>query len=115
MAVDDDRLAEIAERLAPLGDVTHRKMFGGVGFWDRGDMFALMDAESRLYFKTDDQTRVRYVEAGAAQFMPQMKGREPMAMPYHEVPDEVWADDDVFEAWARDAIAVGHATSSKRR
>ena len=115
MAVDDERLAEIHERLAPLGDVASKKMFGGVGFWEGGDMFAVMDSASRLYFKTDAATSRRYLDAGSGPFAPQMKGREPMAMPYHEVPADVEADDDLFEAWARDAIAVGHATSKKKK
>lgn len=115
MAIDNERLEEVAERLTPLGDVTYKKMFGGVGFWESGDMFAVMDSDSRLYLKTDDATRGRYEEAGSEAFAPQMAGRAPMAMPYHTVPAHVWADDATLADWVRDAVAVAHATSKKKR
>ena len=115
MAVDDAALARFAERLAPLGDVTQRKMFGGAGFWEGGDMFALLSSKSRFYLKVDDTTRPRYEDAGSEPFMPRMGDREPMEMPYFTVPDDVLADDAAFAAWARDAIAVGHATARTKR
>ena len=114
MAVDEALLAEARERLAGLGEVTSRKMFGGVGFWESGDMFALMDSESRVYFKTDDATRPRYEAAGSEAFAPQMKGRAPMTMPYHEVPAAVWPDDAQLQAWGADAVAVAHATAKRK-
>jgi len=105
MALDDGYVAYVMELLEPLGAVTGRKMFGGYGIWEDGDMFALLDSGSTLYFKVDDDTRARYSAAGAAQFM---------TMPYWSVPVEVLEDDDELRAWAREAIAVGHATSKRR-
>ena len=115
MAVDGARLAELTERLAPLGDVTSKKMFGGAGFWEAGDMFALLDSESRLFFKVDDASRGEYEAAGSEAFAPPVPaGRAPMTMPYYEVPADVVADDRTFAAWAKKAVAVAHATSKKK-
>ncbi len=115
MAVDDELVREVAQRLAPLGDVTSRKMFGGAGFWESGDMFALLSSDSMLHFKVDDATRPRYEAAGSAAFAPQMGDRPPVEMPYFVVPDEIVADDDAFASWAADAVAVAHATARPKR
>jgi DNA transformation protein len=106
MALDDGYVAYVVELLEPLGAVTGRKMFGGYGIWEDGDMFALLDSASTLYFKVDDTTRARYADAGSEQFM---------TMPYWSVPVDVLEDDDLLQAWARQAMAVGHATSKKKR
>lgn len=116
--VDDAFMEEVLARLAPLGDVTSKKMFGGVGFWESGDMFALIDSGGRLRFKADDTSRGRYEAAGMEAFAPPMPGgRAPMTMPYFQVPDDVLGDDDRFSEWAVEAMAVGHATAkpAKRR
>jgi DNA transformation protein len=106
MALDKEYVGYVMELLEPLGAVTGRAMFGGFGIWEDGDMFALLDRESTLYFKVDDTTRVRYEDAGSEQFM---------TMPYWSVPVEVLEDDDQLHTWAREAIAVGHATTTRRR
>ena len=105
MALDDGCVAYVMELLEPLGAVTGRKMFGGYGIWEDGDMFALLDSESTLHFKVDDATRARYADAGSEQFM---------TMPYWSVPVDVLEDHDTLQVWAREAIAVGHATSKRR-
>lgn len=106
MALDRGYVDEVMERLTPLGAVTGKAMFGGYGVWEDGDMFALVDSGSTLHFKVDDATRDRYADAGGTQFM---------TMPYWSVPTEVLDDDDRFVDWARDAIAVGHATAKRKR
>ena len=105
MALDDGYIVYVMDLLETLGTVTGRRMFGGYGIWEDGDMFALLDRESTLYFKVDDDTRARYADAGSDQFM---------SMPYWSVPAQVLEDADQVHAWAREAIAVGHATSARR-
>lgn len=106
MAADPDFVEYVLEQLEGIGDITHKAMFGGHGFWERGAAFALISSDSTLYFKVDDETRPRYLEAGSEQFM---------NMPYWSVPADLLEDREQFQEWARDAIAVGHATASKKR
>lgn len=105
MALDLGYVEYVMERLEPLGAVTGKRMFGGYGIWEDGDMFALIDRGSTLYFKADDRTRRRYTIAGGTRFM---------TMPYWSVPVDVLEDDDLFAEWAQEAIAVGHATATRR-
>jgi DNA transformation protein len=84
--------AHAADRLGELGDVTTRKMFGGYGIFIDAKMFALIDSTGAIHFKCDETNDERYVAVGA-----EKHGR----MPYREVPEDVWADDDVLVEWAR--------------
>lgn len=83
--------AEATERLGELGDVTSKKMFGGYGVFIDAKMFALIDSSGALYFKCDETNEDRYQEVGA-----EKHGR----MPYREVPQDVWDDDDELLVWA---------------
>ena len=57
----------LAELFAPLGNVVFRKMFGGLGIFKDGLMFALV-AEDALYMKADDATIPAYAAEGSGPF-----------------------------------------------
>ena len=105
MAANVEFTEHVMELLAPFGEVRSRAMFGGYGIFHEDDMFALISGSS-LYFKIGDANRVAFEEAGSEQFKP---------MPYYGVPAEVMEDGDDFGEWAVTAIAVGHATATKKR
>lgn len=106
---------EILELLEPFGDVTGKAMFGGYGFWERGDMFALIDSSGALHFKADDLTELRYRKAKCTQFAPEMSAGQTIKMRYWTVPKAVLRDDQRLQEWAEEAIGVGHATSKKKK
>jgi DNA transformation protein len=107
---------EILELLEPYGDVTGKAMFGGWGFWEQGHMFGLISSTGTFYLKTDEASEPRYRKAKSTQFAPEMSssGRE-MKMPYWTVPKSVMKDDLRLQEWVEEAIAVGHATSKKKK
>ena len=89
----------LVERWAGLGDVTSRKMFGGVGLFESGKMFGLLNSRGELYLKADDSNRTRFVDAASGQH-----GK----MPYFAVPEEVLGDDEVLSEWVRASVEVAH-------
>lgn len=105
MTLNPDYVDYVLEQLDGVGTIDHRKMFGGCGIWESGDIFALISSDSDLYFKVSDETRWRYEEAGSSQFR---------TMPYWSVPAEVLEDREMFHEWAREAIATGHATAQRK-
>jgi DNA transformation protein len=109
-----DHFVEILELLEPFGDITGRALFGGFGFWDHGEMFALIGSNGTLYFKADETTVARYHKARAKQFNPHMANGRSMNMPYWSVPAVVIKDESRLAEWVAEAIAVGHATAKKR-
>jgi DNA transformation protein and related proteins len=114
MPLNSSYASYVMELLEPFGEITGRAMFGGFGVWERGVMFALLDSESTLYFKVSAETEARYRQAGAKQFAPGMKGKDPTPMPYWSVPAEVLDDSEALEEWARAAIKTAHATAKPK-
>ena len=91
----DDVAADLVEKLAPLGDLTTKSMFGGIGVFESGTMFCAIDSKGRPSLRADDQTEPDFLAARSSRH-----GR----MPYYEIPEVVLADPDVLRDWAQRAI-----------
>lgn len=89
------------DRLLELVDgATQRKMFGGVGIYAEGRMFAIGWRDS-LYLKTDGESRTEFEELGSRPFEP---NERMTSKTYFEVPAQVAEDDAELAAWAHRAI-----------
>ena len=93
----------VVDQLRDVHGLTCRPMFGGFGLYQHGIFFGII-AGDRLYFKTDERTRERFIERGMRPFQPNSKQT---LKNYYEVPPEVVEDDEQLAVWARDAIEVG--------
>jgi DNA transformation protein len=100
MAVSEEYLRYIIDRLAGFGPVVPRRMFGGAGLYYNGTMFALI-AGDVLYFRVDDANRADYEELGSAPFRPYPD--KDAVMPYYEVPADIVESGDEIAAWAHGA------------
>ncbi len=92
--------AAIVADLAPLGDVTSKKMFGGHGIFCDGVMFVLIDSKGTVHLRADDATATRFEE------------RESMKhdrMPYWTVPADVLASETELVEWAARSLDVARA------
>ncbi|WP_340645636.1 TfoX/Sxy family protein [Phenylobacterium sp.] len=96
MAVSPEFVDYILEQLQPLGGITHRRMFGGVGLSRHALFFALI-AEDTLYLKVDDANRAAFEAAGCEPFKP-FGGDK--AMSYWSAPLDALEDPDLLAAWA---------------
>ena len=65
----DPYVEELFQRLARLGELTARRMFGAIGLYADGVFFGLID-EGVLYFKVDDETVGAFRARGAGPFRP---------------------------------------------
>jgi DNA transformation protein len=97
--------------LTPLGPVRSRAMFGGFGIFLDDLMFALV-AWDRLFFRVDDQTRGRFVEAGSEAFTYSANGRA-MTMAYFEAPEGSLADSEALLPWAELGLAAAQRNRKK--
>jgi DNA transformation protein len=93
----------LLELLAPLGPVSARRMFGGVGLFHSGMMFGLI-ANEELFLKVGDTNRPAYEAAGEAPFSYDTKHGPHTIGSYWRCPPELLDDADTFQAWARQAI-----------
>lgn len=105
--VSDEFISYVLDQLSGFGEVIPRRMFGGVGLYHDGLMFALI-ANDILYFKVDEANRDDYESAGSEPFRP-YPGKKTV-MSYYEIPIDVSEDRDELASWAEKAFeAAGRA------
>jgi DNA transformation protein and related proteins len=112
--VASDSFAEfLRERLAPLGRVTLRRMFGKTGVFCDGLMFAMV-TEDTLYFRVDDHNRAAFEEAGAFPPLNYEKGGRTIDLSFWRAPERLLDEPDEFVTWARTALAAARRVAAKR-
>lgn len=95
--------SEVLDRLATLGDISARAMFGRHGLYWRGVIFGL-PFRDRLYLKVDERSRPDFEAAGMGPFRP----NERQALKsYDEVPPVVFDAPEALRSWAGEAIRAG--------
>jgi DNA transformation protein len=97
--------AFVLDQLEELGEVTPKRMFGGVGLYHHGIFFAIL-ARDTLYFKTNSANRPDYLRARAKAFRPFLD-KPQRSTSYFAVPVAVLESAPVLAQWARRAIVAG--------
>lgn len=113
MTVSADFLAYVLDQLQQLGEVSSRRMFGGVGLYCDEFFFGLI-AEDTLYLRVDDANRGDYTARGAAPFRP-YADRPGVSMSYFEAPAAVLEDARRLAEWARRSVEVAQRAPPPRR
>ncbi len=106
-SVPNKFVTEVVSLLFELGEVRAKAMFGGHGLYCGATFFGLI-ADERLYFKVNDDSRGEYIARGTEPFSPS-PGK--VMKSYHEVPREVFENDEELVRWARRAVAVAGANA----
>ena len=95
MSVSDADIAFALEIFAPLGGLTHRKMFGGICIYRDGDIFALVSSDGQIYLKAQGDVAADLRDNGSSQFH---------NMPYWSLPDDRLDDPDAASDLARQTM-----------
>lgn len=106
MAFSADYLEFILDQFQEFGEVTHKKMFGGVGFYKEGTMFGgIMGGE--LHLKVNDDTRPIFEAEGMEPFF--HRGKSKSLPKYYKVPANIVEDSSQLAIWAERAYqaAIG--------
>ena len=111
MSVSTEYRQFVLEQLQRVAPVTARNMFGGVGIYANGMMFALIDDDT-LYLKVDDTNRADYEAVGSGPFDPYGDGR---IMNYHALPADVLEDVDTLRQWVDKAVGVAAAARRRKK
>jgi len=90
----------VADQLSEISELRIRSMFGGYGIYHCSYFFGII-YKGRLYFKTSEKTKEKYIEAKMEVFQPNSK----MALRnYFEVPSEVLEDKLELQKWTEESI-----------
>ncbi|HEV8645103.1 MAG TPA: TfoX/Sxy family protein [Burkholderiales bacterium] len=101
----------VCERLAPLGRVRARTMFGGWGIYVDGRFCAIVH-RGALYFKVDKTSRREFEAKGLQPFKPFPD--QAMVMSYYDAPPEVFEDPAEMLAWGRKALEAALRSQKKK-
>jgi DNA transformation protein and related proteins len=112
--VASDSFAEfLRERLAPLGRVTMRRMFGKTGVFCDGLMFGMV-TDDTLYFRVDEHNRVAFKEAESFPPLNYEKQGRAIDLSFWRAPERLLDEQDELVTWARTALAAARRVAAKR-
>lgn len=98
-----------------MGDIpgmSCRAMFGGFGFYKDGIFFGMI-ADDVLYFKVDEKNKSKYAEFDSKPFIYVLPKGKRMTMSYHEVPENVMDNIELFKEWVNDSVEAGIRSKKK--
>ena len=97
MAVGDADIAFATDLFSDLGQLTTRKMFGGMCLYHQGIVFALLSSDGRIYLKAKGDLAKALQTGGSARFH---------TMPYWSLPESALDDTDEACTLARRTLAT---------
>ena len=95
----------LAELFEPLGGVFMKRMFGGLGVYRDGLMFAIV-VDDILYFKVDGDTLADFEAEGAQRFSYPMRDGRTANLNFWRAPDRLYDEPEDFLLWSRKAVEV---------
>lgn len=113
MAFDPGLIDLVAEAMAPVGTVTHRKMMGGATLYLDGVVFMIV-ADDSLWFKADRHSDAAWDALGCERFSMQMSDRV-ATMNYRRAPDGIYDDPEELRRLGELALEAGHRAPQKRK
>jgi len=102
---DDSFVEYVCDQLDAFEIITYKAMFGGYGLYC-GDTFFGIVFDGRLFFKTDDRTRQRYMEWEMESFQPNAKQT---LKSYYQVPVDFVDDAETLCPLAEEAVTAAQA------
>ncbi|MBM0108443.1 TfoX/Sxy family protein [Steroidobacter sp. S1-65] len=104
MRVKSSLASYVAEQLAPLGRISSRAIFGGVGVFIDERLLAIVMGD-KLYLHTDKSNLDDYVARGMPQFKPYPNAFD-LTTDHHEVPSDVVQDAEQLKIWGERALTA---------
>lgn len=105
MAITDEQIAHALELFAGVGPLSTRKMFGGLGIYTEGKIFAVVMSDGAVRLKGVGDMIPRYEALGMEHWTYQRPGQKASAMPYWTILDTMQDDPEATSALAREAIS----------
>ncbi len=103
----------LEELFAPVGSVQLKRMFGGLGAFSDGLMFAIIIADV-IYLKSDAETRAAFEAEGCAPFVYPRKDGRAVSLSYWRMPERLIDEPDEFVVWSRQAMAVARRADAAK-
>ncbi len=93
------------ELFAGVGELTTRKMFGGLGIYHEGQIFAIIMSDETIMLKGQGAMMDKFSTLGMARWSYQRPGKAETHMPYWALTDDMLDDPDTTSELAREVIS----------
>ena len=104
MAVSAEEIAYATDLFSGLGDITTRKMMGGLCLYHRGTIFAIVHGDMGLMIKGAGDFISQLEEMGCDRWSYSRDGKKQVDMPYWSLPESARDDPEEACALAREAL-----------
>ena len=105
MAVAEADIAFARELFAGLGDLTTRRMMGGLCLYHAGTIFAILQGDGSIWLKGGGDFGKALEAEGCRRWTYRRKDGRVTSMPYWSLPGAALDDPDAACDWARRALA----------
>lgn len=113
MVASDSFTEFLREQLAPLGQITMRRMFGKTGVFCEGFMLGMV-RDNTLYLRVDDENRATFKEAASFPPLNYEKKGETIDLSFWRAPERLFDDPEELVTWARAALAAARRVAARR-
>ena len=104
MSVGEDEIEFVKDLFSGIGNITTRKMMGGLSIYAEGQIFAVMRNDGQLYIKAADDLAKRLEAAGGVLFTYDKKDGKQGHMNYWTLPEAALDDPDAACDWAKASL-----------
>jgi DNA transformation protein and related proteins len=114
MAVSREFQTYVEDCFSIVPAVTVRRMFGGLGIFRNGLMFAIATSEGKLAFKADEQTFDDFIAEGAGEWIYNDQTGRAKRMGYWYAPEWLVDEPEEFREWALKAFAAARRADMRK-
>ena len=104
MSLSDADIAFAKELFSGLGNLTTRKMMGGLCLYHDGTIFAIIHGDGEIYIKGAGAFKDVLDQEGLKRWTYSRDGQKETAMPYWTLPGDALDDPELACDWARRAL-----------
>lgn len=113
MAITKEFAAYLEDLFSVLPGSSVRRMFGGVGVFRHGLMYALALEDGKICLKADEETHADFRAEGCQPWIYERDGKK-MDMGYWQMPERLMDDEDALRQWAEKAFEVAMRADAKK-
>ena len=104
MAISAEEISFATDLFSDLGQISTRRMMGGLCLYQAGVIFALIYSDGQIYLKGANGFGDVLEAEGCSRWSYQREGAKPVSMPYWTLPDAALDDPELACDWARRAL-----------
>jgi DNA transformation protein len=104
VAVSDEDIAHAVDLFSGLGDITTRKMMGGLCLYYEGTIFAMLRSDGEILLKGAGDFIAKLESMGSEQWRYVRSNGKAGTMPYWPLPEAARDDPEAATALAREAL-----------